>query len=373
MGSVYSFGVSKIVRWLVRFRIRVARPIARGRKRLIVGPSSACAALTTRSSPTSSWLCSALATADSSSLLQSRAIALGVTARIARASSTDLPRMWSHTSRALRALERTYFACARTTGAGSPGCRPPRPRRRRGVEAARAVSSATGVSSTLSELSAAGASSASSELSAAGASSASSLARSSSVSATAPASSSPCGGVALASSAGGEVASSGDDDACGLSVLAVVSGGGAAASASADADTACSASADDDTVSGCFSGSSAIALTPLPGPRMPAIQPRRRELPELVPHHRLRDEHGHVLAPVMDGDRVPDHLGKDRRRARPGADHALLARAVHRLDAAHQPLLDERPLLAGTTHRFLPLLRPRTMYWSDFLPCLRVR
>ena len=33
--------VSVIVRWLVRLRIGVARPIARGRKRLIVGPSSA--------------------------------------------------------------------------------------------------------------------------------------------------------------------------------------------------------------------------------------------------------------------------------------------------------------------------------------------
>src|SRR5205807_8832918 len=37
----YSFGVSVIVRWLVRLRIAVARPMARGRKRLSVGPSSA--------------------------------------------------------------------------------------------------------------------------------------------------------------------------------------------------------------------------------------------------------------------------------------------------------------------------------------------
>ena len=68
-----------------------------------------------RSSPTSSWLCSALAIADSSSLLQSRATARGVNARIARASGTDLPRMWSQTRRALRADERTYLAWARTT------------------------------------------------------------------------------------------------------------------------------------------------------------------------------------------------------------------------------------------------------------------
>src|SRR5213595_8374 len=102
--------------------------MARGRNLRMVGPSSACTALTYRSSPTSSWLFSALATAESSSLLQSRAIARGVRARIARASSTDLPRMWSHTSRALRAEDRTYLAWARTTGAGRFGSR--RDRRR---------------------------------------------------------------------------------------------------------------------------------------------------------------------------------------------------------------------------------------------------
>src|SRR5436305_8191212 len=98
----YSLGVSKIVRWLVRLRILVARPIARGLNRLIVGPSSAVIDLTYRSSPTSSWLFSALATADSSSLLQSRATVRGVWERIARASSTVLPRMWSQPSLALR-------------------------------------------------------------------------------------------------------------------------------------------------------------------------------------------------------------------------------------------------------------------------------
>ena len=50
----YFLGVSKIVRWLVRLRILVARPSARGRKRLIVGPSSAWTAFTYKSSPTSS-------------------------------------------------------------------------------------------------------------------------------------------------------------------------------------------------------------------------------------------------------------------------------------------------------------------------------
>ena len=44
---------------------------------------------------------------------------------------------------------------------------------------------------------------------------------------------------------------------------------------------------------------------------MPAEVPRRRELAELVTDHLFGDEHRHVLAAVMDGDRVPDHLGED--------------------------------------------------------------
>src|SRR5581483_1404435 len=83
---------------------------------------------------------------------------------------------------------------------------------------------------------------------------------------------------------------------------------------------------------------------------MAAERPRRRELAELVPDHLLGDEHGHVLAAVVDGDRVRDHLREDRRGARPGADHVLLARLVHRLDPAHPPLLHERPLLGTSAH-----------------------
>src|SRR3954454_20033929 len=107
----------------VRLRIRVARPMARGRKRLSVGPSSAWTSRMRSSSPTSSWLCSALATADSSSLLQALAAPRGVNARIARASLTSLPRMWSHTRRALRADVRTYLAWARTVTPAGAGVR----------------------------------------------------------------------------------------------------------------------------------------------------------------------------------------------------------------------------------------------------------
>src|SRR5947208_5253644 len=80
-----------------------------------------------------------------------------------------------------------------------------------------------------------------------------------------------------------------------------------------------------------------------------AEHPRRRELAELVADHLLADEDGHVLASVVDRDRVPDHLREDRRRPRPGADHLLAAGLVHAADAAHQPLLHERAFFTGST------------------------
>src|SRR5206468_10787607 len=50
-------------------------------------------------------------------------------------------------------------------------------------------------------------------------------------------------------------------------------------------------------------------LRPNPsGAGVAAEQPRRGELAELVPDHRLADEHGHVLAPVVDGDRKSTRL-----------------------------------------------------------------
>src|SRR5919109_4938828 len=107
---------------------------------------------------------------------------------------------------------------------------------------------------------------------------------------------------------------------------------------------------------------------------MSAEGARGCELAQLVPHHLLRDEHGHVLAAVVDGNRVADHLREDGRRPRPGADHALLVLVVHRLDAAHQPLLDERALLGRPAQRFsLPRRRALTISLFDSLCLRRVR
>src|SRR5262249_10540057 len=51
------------------------------------------------------------------------------------------------------------------------------------------------------------------------------------------------------------------------------------------------------------------------------------------------------------------------------------ARGVHLLDPAHQPLLDERPLLRAPAHlrRSFPRRRPRTISLSDSLCFWRVR
>src|SRR5205085_7881661 len=53
---------------------------------------------------------------------------------------------------------------------------------------------------------------------------------------------------------------------------------------------------------------------------LPGVEPegaRRCELAELVTDHRLGDVHRDVLAPVVHGDGVADHLGDDRAAARP--------------------------------------------------------
>src|SRR5207237_9174524 len=47
--------------------------------------------------------------------------------------------------------------------------------------------------------------------------------------------------------------------------------------------------------------------------RVAAERARRGELADLVPDHLLADEHRHVLAPIVDRDRVPDHLREDGR------------------------------------------------------------
>src|SRR3954451_22411464 len=57
----------------------------------------------------------------------------------------------------------------------------------------------------------------------------------------------------------------------------------------------------------------------------------RRELAELVPDHRLGDEHRDVLAAVVHRDGVSEHRRDDHRSARPRLDDVLGALVVLRV------------------------------------------
>src|SRR5437588_587427 len=72
---------------------------------------------------------------------------------------------------------------------------------------------------------------------------------------------------------------------------------------------------------------------------------RGREPGQPVADHVLGDVDGHVLAPVVDGHRVADHVREDRRSPGPGPDHLLVASRVHLGDLLLQVLVDVRALL----------------------------
>src|SRR2546426_662231 len=98
--------------WLGRFKIGVARPIAAWVKRLRVGPSFTTAYWTrSRSASKAAFsrcaCCSAFATADFSTLWICFAASFFEKRRMAYASGTARPRIWSMTSRILRADWRT--------------------------------------------------------------------------------------------------------------------------------------------------------------------------------------------------------------------------------------------------------------------------
>src|SRR4029450_12722733 len=85
-------------------------------------------------------------------------------------------------------------------------------------------------------------------------------------------------------------------------------------------------------------------------------RPARAELAELVPDHRFGDVHRHVLAPVVHGDRVADHVGDDRGTARPCLDDTAFADGVLGVDLLEQVIVDERALLQAARHGLPPTL-----------------
>src|SRR5262245_7568312 len=89
--------------------------------------------------------------------------------------------------------------------------------------------------------------------------------------------------------------------------------------------------------------------------------PRGAELTELVTDHRFGHVHRDMLASVVHGDRVADHVGDDRGAARPGLDDPALAGRVLSVDLLEQVLVDERTLLETARHAFLPFALPATL------------
>src|SRR5690606_37985180 len=125
------------------------------------------------------------------------------------------------------------------------------------------------------------------------------------------------------------------------------------------------------TSEGCLSPAAAVFLD------VAAEGPRRRELSELVADHRLGDEHRDVLAAVVHGDRVPEHVGNDHGAPRPRLDDVLGALLVLHRHLLGQVVVDERALLKATWHsgcsyRFF-LLRRRMIRRSLALLGWRVR
>src|SRR5262249_38508992 len=74
---------------------------------------------------------------------------------------------------------------------------------------------------------------------------------------------------------------------------------------------------------------------------------------ELVPDHRLGDEHRDVLAAVVHREGVPDEVGDDGRTPRPGLDDLLGVLLVLDVDLLEQMVVDERTLFQAAWHRLL--------------------
>src|SRR3954452_19099630 len=60
-----------------------------------------------------------------------------------------------------------------------------------------------------------------------------------------------------------------------------------------------------------------------------------------------------MLAPVVHGDRVPEHVGDDRRASRPGLDDVLRIFLVLDFHLLDQVVVDERALLQAARHLLL--------------------
>lgn len=74
---------------------------------------------------------------------------------------------------------------------------------------------------------------------------------------------------------------------------------------------------------------------------MTFVGSRRGKFAQFVTDHVFRDKDGHVLATVVNGDRVADHVGGDSGTSGPSLDQLFVARIVHRGDFFHQVVVNK--------------------------------
>src|SRR3954447_5422056 len=98
-------------------------------------------------------------------------------------------------------------------------------------------------------------------------------------------------------------------------------------------------------------GRAASAAAALPVVLLVAAErPGRSELAQLVADHRLGDEHRDVLAAVVYGQRVPEHVRNDHGLTGPGLDDVLRALVVLGLHLLQEVTVDERAFLQAARH-----------------------
>src|SRR5262249_2507700 len=110
-------------------------------------------------------------------------------------------------------------------------------------------------------------------------------------------------------------------------------------------------------------------------PFLAGVVPERaggRELAELVTDHRLGDVDGHVLAPIVDGQRVAHHVRRDGGAAGPRLDDPTLAGPVHGVDLLLEMVVDERALLQAAWHPLPPGAAPTATADDELVGLLAV-
>ena len=73
-------------------------------------------------------------------------------------------------------------------------------------------------------------------------------------------------------------------------------------------------------------------------------EPGRSKLSQLVPDHVFRHEDRNKFLPVMNRERMSDHIGNDRRSSRPGLENLLGLLALHLDHLLHEVIVDEGAL-----------------------------